>query len=371
MDATLRCNTKHALQTPHSLPCFFAGPLPRGDCDLHSGQTSCSVGQPSFGVHAVLPHDQALSTRCWWEHGCSGPLSTSHPGACDVGLVMLVSSRFLHFHVTLLPYLTVKWLLRRYSKVIGHWGLIPHQTSTHQPQPPSTVTLWNLSPLSQLPAFFLLGLLVTILQKTMLALPWQSLTHSSTNSDLPLFDDLCSVTVLFCFDAQIVSDLATGSRFVRVSLAFGTFSASSKQSLTSWQHRIVLVSAWSQPFLQGPLVPFSRGRSLETRIWVFRFSLCTGALWFLGPCSSQTHTHPTHNTHAHSGNLLCSCLCTLIIDHLFTDFPGGPVVKTVLLVQGVWVWSLVRNQDQTPYALWCSQKRKKTQQPQTPHLCRL
>ena len=127
MDATLRCNTKHALQTPHSLPCFFAGPLPRGDCDLHSGQTSCSVGQPSFGVHAVLPHDQALSTRCWWEHGCSGPLGTSHPGACDVGLVMLVSSRFLHFHVTLLPYLTVKWLLRRYSKVIGHWGLIPHQ----------------------------------------------------------------------------------------------------------------------------------------------------------------------------------------------------------------------------------------------------
>ena len=135
-DATLWCNTKHALQTPHSLPCFLAGPLPRGDCDLHSGQTSCSVGQPSFGVHAVLPHDQALRTRCWWEHGCSGLLSTSHQGACDVGLVMLVSSRFLHFHVTLLPYLTVKWLLRRYSKVIGHWGLIPHQTSTHQPQPP-------------------------------------------------------------------------------------------------------------------------------------------------------------------------------------------------------------------------------------------
>ena len=54
------------------------------------------------------------------------------------------------------------------------------------------------------------------------------------------------------------------------------------------------------------------------------------------------------------------------------DFPGGPVAKTLLPMQGAWVWSLVR--EQLPYATtkslhattkdptgcktWCSQINK-------------
>ena len=73
--------------------------------------------------------------------------------------------------------------------VTGYW--LHSSPNFYPPASASTVTLWNLSPLSQLPAFFLLGLLVTILQKAMLALPSQSLTHSSTNSDLPLYLMTC------------------------------------------------------------------------------------------------------------------------------------------------------------------------------------
>ena len=112
---------------------------------------------------------------------------------------MLVSSRFLHLHVTLLPYLTVKWLLRRYPKVIGPWGLNPHQTSTQQPQP-----LWRLSGARHLcrschHSPFWAYWLPSCPHR-------HSFIHRLTPSSL--FD---SVTVLFCFDAQNVCDLATGS----------------------------------------------------------------------------------------------------------------------------------------------------------------
>lgn len=173
---------------------------------------------------------------------------------------MLVSSRFLRFHVTLLPYLTVKWLLRRYSKVIGHWllasfltKLLPTSLSLHGDslELVTSVTIASIFP-SGLTGYH---------PAEGNACPALTVTYSFIHELRPssLFDDLYSVTVLFCFDAQIVSDLATGSLFVHVSLAFGMFSAISKQSLTSWQHRIVLVSAWSQPFLQGPLVPLVEG----------------------------------------------------------------------------------------------------------------
>ena len=208
---------------------------------------------------------------------------------------MLVSARFLHLHVTLLPYVTVKWLLRRYPKVIGHWGLNPHQTSTHQPQP-----LWRLSRTRHLCRschhFPFWAYWLPSCRRQCFPCPHRlSFIHELRPSSL--FD---SVTVLFCFDAQIVCDWATGSPFVHVSLAFGTFSAFSRQSLTSCHHRMALVSAWSQPFLQGPLVPFSRGWNLETGIWLFEFS-GTGVLLFLGPFSSQVCTHTTHtHTHTHA-----------------------------------------------------------------------
>ena len=90
---------------------------------------------------------------------------------------------------------------------------------------------------------------------------------------------------------------------MRVPLAFGTSAALTEQSLTSWRHGVVPASVWSQPFLQGPLVPFSRGWHLETRIWVFEFSSCTGVSLLLGPFSSQnmgTHTHARTRTHTHT-----------------------------------------------------------------------
>ena len=138
-------------------------------------------------------------------------------------------------------------------------------------------------------------------------------------------------------------------------------------------HRMVLVSAWSQLFLQGPLVPFSRGWNLETRFWVFEFSLCTGVLLFLGPFSSQTHTrarahthrHRHRHTHTHSCNHFCSYLCTFIIDHLFRDFPGVPVVKTPCHQCRACrfdPWSGTK----TLCALWCSQKSEKKKKNNNP-----
>ena len=141
--------------------------------------------------------------------------------------------------------------------------------------------------------------------------PALTVTHSSTDSHLPLY--LILLRSFFVLMPRLSVIWPLGVAFVHVSLAFGTFSAFSRHSLTSCHHRMVLVSAWSQPFLQGLLVPFSRGWNLETGIWVFKYSLCTGVLLFLGPFSSQTCTHTTHTHHTHTAVTTPAATCAHLL----------------------------------------------------------
>ena len=71
-----------------------------------TGITFCRMTLPwgPFRASSRPGSDHTLLVGTPWSQ-LSGPLSTSHQEARNIGLVMLVSSRFLRLHVTILPYL--------------------------------------------------------------------------------------------------------------------------------------------------------------------------------------------------------------------------------------------------------------------------
>ena len=55
---------------------------------------------------------------------------------------------------------------------------------------------------------------------------------------------------------------------------------------------------------------------------------------------------------------LITMLMKKIIENWITlNFPGGPVVKTVFLPKGAWIWSLVPLVGEVPHATWCGKKK--------------